>query len=269
MMRPELDNERLADIQAMSASLRREHDCGIPVDLYKIINGEDDLELCPGDYGDSFEAALEYNPKIEKYDLLINTPIAKADPIRARFTLAHELGHFRLPDHSDALTKNKVPRYRFPIPMSASQAEVLAEVEADCFAANLLVPEDSLKEFLASALAGDRTISQAIIKRVAEHFQVSYQCAGSTVVNVTDQPCALAVYPLAPNRVPWLEVSESFERKFGLNRNSRLKKLRRNAGGPYELLDDWIEGVRFSRKNQLIDVGMVRGTHGTAAFIAA
>ena len=277
MKRPELESERVSEIKAYAATAFRKYGCSVPVDPRQIIESEDELELHAVALDEEFEAVIGYNKKTDKFNILVQLPKAEADPIRTRFTLAHELGHYLINEHAFALSNGETPhhngngdnrRYHFPAPMSGSLAEVLAEVEADCFAANLLVPEDALKKYLASELTGDRKISKSIVKRVAEHFQVSYQCAGSAVVHVTDQSCALAVYPVDPNRVPWLEVSESFDRQFGLDRNSRLKPLRRHGGGTFELLDDWIEGVRLSQKNQLINVGVINGTHGTASFLA-
>jgi hypothetical protein len=264
-------------IKAYAATAFRKYGCSVPVDPLHIIESEDELELHAVALDEEFEAVIGYNKETDKFNILVQLPKAEADPIRARFTLAHELGHYFINEHAFALSDGETPRhngngdnlrYRFPVPMSGSLAEVLAEVEADCFAANLLVPEDALKKYLASELTEDRKISKSIVKHVAKHFQVSYKCAGSAVVHVTDQSCALAVYPVDPNRVPWLEVSESFDRQFGLDRNSRLKPLRRHAGETCELLDDWIEGVRLSQKNQLINVGVINGTHDTAAFLA-
>lgn len=278
MKRPELDYKRVATIKARAVFVLKKHECSIPVDPLCIIQTEDELVLHAVDLDEEFEAVTGYNKETDKFDIFVQLPKVEADPIRARFTLAHELGHYFIDEHAFALSKGKPPRhngngdkhlYRFPTSMLCDFEELLAEVEADCFASNLLVPEDALKKYLATGLTEDRKISQFIVKHVAEHFQVSYQCAGSSVVSVADQLCALAVYPVALNRVPWLEVSESFEQQFGLTRNSRLKPLRRRTGGHLILLDDWIEGVLPTQKNQLISVNVNHGKHGAAAFLVA
>lgn len=62
-------------------------------------------------------------------------------PNRKTFTIAHELGHFKL-EH-DASRYGVLPRWQVP----GIEKEPI-EKEADCFAANLLVPEDMLKKVM-------------------------------------------------------------------------------------------------------------------------
>lgn len=59
-------------------------------------------------------------------------------PTRQSFTIAHELGHFELGHQPDKY--GVLPRFASPIDKDP------IEQEANCFAANLLVPEDKLSE---------------------------------------------------------------------------------------------------------------------------
>mgnify|MGYP001567997187 CR=1 FL=1 len=61
-------------------------------------------------------------------------------PARQSFTIAHELGHFEL-DHSPD-KYNVLPRFASPIDKDPT------EQEANCFAANLLVPNDMLQKII-------------------------------------------------------------------------------------------------------------------------
>jgi len=269
MIRPALDYKRIATIKARATAELKKHGCQAPVDLNLIIKGEDELDLCPGNYGDKFEGALDYDQNTGKFDILINTVFADKDANRARFTLAHELGHYFIKEHAIALLDGGVLRYEFPATIKKGQLpdELQTELEADCFASHLLVPEKALQDLLDQEQKADRKLSHHTVKQVARHFRVSYQCAGGRVVSQANCPCALAVYPAVPGRIPWLEVSDSFENKFRISRNSRLKPLHAKSGDTCEQLDNWIEGVRIAQKNQLANITVVNGGHATSVFI--
>jgi len=69
---------------------------------------------------------------------------ASDSPLRQRFTIAHELGHIYLDPRDDLnVDKNFVLKYRNGL---SSQGIDLKEMEANYFAAELLMPEDLLKE---------------------------------------------------------------------------------------------------------------------------
>ncbi|WP_137921696.1 ImmA/IrrE family metallo-endopeptidase [Hydrogenophaga sp. 2FB] len=65
-------------------------------------------------------------------------------PVRQRFTIAHELGHFAL-GHPDALRD-------YPSVFSASATDPI-EREANLFAASVLMPEDALRKVYRSGQA--------------------------------------------------------------------------------------------------------------------
>ena len=80
-------------------------------------------------------------------------------PTRKRFTIAHEMGHFLM--HSDYLNQGKesITEIKQPVPIlkrPSSSTDVLAEekkreIEANCFAAELLMPEEKFKEVFSQA----------------------------------------------------------------------------------------------------------------------
>ena len=77
-------------------------------------------------------------------------------PTRQRFTIAHELGHFRLHPHleTDFVKRNS---------LSAS-AMIADEMEANRFAASLLMPVDRMKPLLEKRTS---------VEDIAKRFQVS------------------------------------------------------------------------------------------------
>jgi Zn-dependent peptidase ImmA (M78 family) len=91
--------------------------------------------------------------------ILVNS---STHPVRTRFTLAHEHGHHRL-GHGAALDRVIDPRSR-----------ERREVEANQFAAELLMPRAGVQEWVH---AGGRGIDLETVIRLANHYAVSCEVA--------------------------------------------------------------------------------------------
>lgn len=96
---------------------------------------------------------------------------------RKRFTVAHELGHFSL--HDDEV---HVDQFRND---QSSEGTHVKEVEANAFAAELLMPEDEARRLVVpmSMLALDFHAEQALDK-TARHFGVSRDALTWRLVNL-------------------------------------------------------------------------------------
>lgn len=88
---------------------------------------------------------------------------------RQRFTLAHECGHLVL--HADQGDRLWVDKAYFFRDANSSTGDQLAEIQANRFAAALLMPE----ELIRSALEDAAIISDIDIFRLAVRFEVSEQ----------------------------------------------------------------------------------------------
>lgn len=110
---------------------------------------------------------------------------SKHTSTRQRFTIAHELGHLLL--HSE---KHLHIDERFPI---AHRSELSSsavddnEIEANEFAAELLMPQDILRQFVKDvhfdfADADD----EEKLREIAESFQVSVQALNYRIARVTN-----------------------------------------------------------------------------------
>ena len=101
--------------------------------------------------------------------------VNKADnPRRQAFTIAHEIGHFRL-HPNEAVHVDKEGAVSLLLRSDQSSAgTVKIEIEANQFAAELLMPEPFLKEDVAAnpAIAGGEA---AEIKKLAAKYGVSVQ----------------------------------------------------------------------------------------------
>lgn len=99
---------------------------------------------------------------------------------RQRFTIAHEIGHFELHKHDQVHVDRSVVKLRNQI---SSKGEDHEEIEANRFAAELLMPEDllirDLLEFAEMDLNDERRMQQ-----LAKKFQVSVQAMTNRLVSL-------------------------------------------------------------------------------------
>ena len=100
------------------------------------------ISLNYGKYIDAFDGLIEQ--KDGRFHIYLNLDrIELPDSTRCRFTLAHELGHFFLDSHRNALESGQVPSHASFCEYESTE---LVEQEADWFAANLLMPESRFRK---------------------------------------------------------------------------------------------------------------------------
>ena len=121
---------------------------------------------------------------------------------RARFTLAHELGHFYIDEHRNALKSGRVKPHTSMVEIYSNNN--LAEMEADCFASNLLMPRRRFQEkFLKNKQRG-----LAAILQLADGFQVSI--LGSAVNYIKRDLSQSILVKWGPKGYEWSMQSMSF-----------------------------------------------------------
>lgn len=100
-------------------------------------------------------------------------------PNRQRFTIAHECGHLHLHgDQGDRLWVDKAYSTIFYRDSTSSTGDKLAEIQANQFAAGLLMPESLLNDHMTQDL------SDVDIFRLALRFQVSEQAMSLRLVSL-------------------------------------------------------------------------------------
>jgi Zn-dependent peptidase ImmA (M78 family) len=109
-----------------------------PVDLLQILSthgiGYEEVE----DFPDTVDALMvEDGPKVYA---AVN---ARQHPHRQRFSLAHELGHYFM--HRDGMPEEPITIDNPPMDDIGAATKSPAEIEADLFAGELLVPLEMLK----------------------------------------------------------------------------------------------------------------------------
>lgn len=99
---------------------------------------------------------------------------------RIRFTFAHEIGHYIIDEHRNALTKpGAKPHGSFPL---VSQ-DIMIEREADHFAACLLLPENRVRKDLHC-----KKFSATLIDEISKKYNVSTTAALLRFVALNHRP---------------------------------------------------------------------------------
>lgn len=98
----------------------------------------------------------------------VNSTNAK---VRQRFTIGHELGHLTL-NHGHDLILERLVRLNFR-DATSSTASDQEEIEANQFAAELLMPRDLLQHSLTVLLQGKPLPDLEVVRRLARRFEVS------------------------------------------------------------------------------------------------
>jgi Zn-dependent peptidase ImmA (M78 family) len=170
--------------------------------------------LSYGDYGDAFDGLLEH--KSSAFHIYCNT--ARGQPTgspRARFTVAHELGHFFIDEHRNALLAGKSPHFSF----TEHPSDNPVETEANLFAANLLMPTQEYRKALREVSPGLNGIVDS-----ASTFGVSIQASALRFTGISKKPCAIVMFREG-GKSPWWDISPELKTQ-GYD---RLQKLTREV----------------------------------------
>lgn len=103
-------------------------------------------------------------------------------PARQRFTIAHELGHYLLHDVETWHVDRSLMAIRYRNEVS-SQGTDIDEREANCFAAEILMPQEFLQRDLEGCEAGD-LLDEDFVWDLAERYQVSPQAMQIRLLNL-------------------------------------------------------------------------------------
>ena len=116
------------ELEELSTNILMNNDIlKIPVDVLKLAK-LNDIRVYEADLEKNISGAIRYDKETKKFEILINK---NDSPVRQRFTIAHELGHFFL--HKEILENEKIHidiMYRMPDEK---------EKEVDYFAGALLM----------------------------------------------------------------------------------------------------------------------------------
>ncbi len=175
--------------------------------LEKIVAAEE-LDLFYDSYGDSFDGLTVYDRG--QFFIHINTQRSnKPQSTRARFTIAHELGHYFIDNHRIGL-KSGLLTPHFSVNNENTSNRI--EREADYFASCLLMPEDRFKKFVHR-----KKFDFSIIREAAEHFNTSNTATAIRFSAIGNHP--LMIVFAEQGKIRWKWASADFPYQFLLYTN--------------------------------------------------
>jgi Zn-dependent peptidase ImmA (M78 family) len=175
--------------------------CASGVVLPEIIAKQSGITYSYGNYDDCFDGLLEYDGNFHIY--LNKKSNQTSDNTRIRFSFAHELGHYFIDEHRNALVKGR------SLHKSYNQycRRNIVEIEADFFASNLLMPQQSfLNNIPNKKFGGD------IINYLKDKYRVSFTACAIRFLNAGKHPIMI-VYA-ENNQIKWKFFSEDFRYKW-------------------------------------------------------
>jgi len=115
-----------------------------------------EIAVISGHYDDKFDGMLEHDSG--RFFIYCNLDrVESLESPRARFTLAHELGHYYIDEHRNALKSGKAPKHASHCDFESTNP---IELEADHFASCLLMPSDRFRKRAKKLPLGLKGIQQ-------------------------------------------------------------------------------------------------------------
>lgn len=201
-----------------------------------------DILYSYGDYGDSFDGLIEQENGL--FHIFINNRNNLASNPRSRFTFAHELGHYFIDEHRQALLKGKTPSHPSFTNFSSRNP---VELEADHFAASLLMPEKRVKNDCAK-----KPFNFALVKDIATKYQTSITATVLKLMTIDKHPIMLVC--AVDGKIRWFKYSHDFPFKW-LKKTNGVVPKNTLAGAFFSnkemfddelpvLASDWFDNVR-------------------------
>lgn len=176
-----------------------------PVNLLNIADDEF-IQVILDDYGSTcFDGLTWFEPDTNDFYIHLNTnPHKNNNPYttKGRFTLAHELGHYFIPNHRYALMNGTLKPHG-SVSYLSNQFAWKIEREADAFASSLLMPTDSFKDYIRR-----KPFNFQLISDIAERYKVSKSAATLRFTDIGNTPI-MVVYAVE-GKIRWVSRSEDF-----------------------------------------------------------
>ncbi len=192
---PEIPAARLDEIAALAEAVSREYCPAAPFDPAPVL-AENRITISYGHYDSAFDGMLEH--RRQRFHIYCNLDrVYSADSARARFTVGHELAHYFIDEHRNALSSGSAPAH-------GSQCEfeswLPVEREADHFSSHLLMPS---REFEQAARR--QKVGLGGILAIAKHFGTSVTATALRYTQAEIVPCVVVKW--SPTEYQWRWIS--------------------------------------------------------------
>lgn len=229
--------EELAEFIALGCSKK-----GV-IDLQSIADKEG-ISYSFGNYADSYDGLLEFDSG--NFHIYINNDrLGNPYTERARFTFAHELGHYFIDDHRVSLSRGLINSHPS---FTGFLSDLKMERQADYFASCLLLPQKWIKEDCIK-----RKFNFALIQELSKKYQVSLTATALRLVNIDIYP--LMIIFSKNQKISWYWFTRDFpfwSLKHGKDRipentsaGEFYYECRKNINTEIVYADDWFN-IKFS-----------------------
>lgn len=219
-----------------------------------------------GNYRNAFDGLLEH--RYNKFHIFINSfRVGHKDNARSRFTFGHELGHYYIDEHRNALRKGKVPSHPS---FNRLITKNYAEREADFFSSCLLMPSNRFRKQCTR-----QPLSSKLIEDLSQHFQTSLS---STIFRYFE----LDLFPMfivycKDAKVKWYFRSEDFMFKYPPKYGNDVPNSsaagdffydqQKYSGEETIFPDDWFTDYKINKNQELYEKCYYRDTDNSVLSI--
>lgn len=236
-----LFKKRETEISELAESIANYY-CPSDVINPALIAEKNGISYSYGNYGDDFDGLIEHEHG--SFHIYINTKKYSPDQSRSRYTFAHELGHYFIDEHRQALLSGKTPSHPSYTDFSSKNP---VEQEADHFAASLLLPEGRVKKDCQK-----RPFNYKLVQDLSGKYQTSITATLLKLMTIDKHPIMLVC--CVNGKIKWFKQSHDFPFKW-LKRPSGIVPRHTLAGAYFHnkekfedelpiTANDWFENVR-------------------------
>ena len=224
-----LSDDKKEEIEELVEIIYQEKAYQDRIDILSLLK-ELGITLSYGAYEDAFDGLLEYQDG--KFHIFCNLDrLEDKENPRTLFTIAHELGHFYILEHREALMSGKVMDHKS---FTDFQSHNPVEKEADYFASLLLMPEKRFRD-----LANKRGYGFEAIVFLAKEFGTSITSTALRYVSLDITPCLVIKW--STSGYQWKSISNTFWNKGYRKTIKELSKLSKDSATSKALAYESIE----------------------------
>jgi Zn-dependent peptidase ImmA (M78 family) len=200
----ELSNQRKVELSELAEFISMEY-CPQGIIYPEIIAKQSKISYNYGDYGDCFDGLLEKDERSFHIYLNNQNKLATDNP-RIRFSFAHELGHYFIDEHRNAMIKGKSLHKSY----NQFLRKNIVEVEADFFASNLLMPKCYFRKSI-----GNKKFSADLINDLKTEYKISFTACAIRLMNIDIHPFMIVF--AEKGHIKWKYSSADFPYKWLIN----------------------------------------------------
>ena len=191
-----ISEARKEEIAELAELIAHEHSPNGSVDPEWIAKSKG-ITISYGHYRDSFDGLLEHCS--DRFHIYCNLDrLTRKENPRTKFTLAHELGHFFIVEHSLALRSGRSPGHGS---FTEYESKNPVEQEADHFASSLLMPKERFLRLASKEPAGIPGIIT-----LARHFGTSLTSTAIRYASLEVKPCFVVKWSADGFNWKWLST---------------------------------------------------------------